>query len=129
MFPGSDNTSRFFGATLGSAVEVAIADGSSTRSAQLSPGRYLVHYRGLSDASAGVFWVRQGGSTVAAAAAAPSTAMGPGAAVRSMEINVLRGIPTVVKGATTPSVAASSSDYVAVWGASITGTLILTRIG
>jgi hypothetical protein len=95
----------------------------------LAPGRYLLHYRALSDTSAGVFWARQGGAAVDAAAAVPSTALGPGAAVRSLEINVLRGVPTVVKDATAPTFAASASDYVAVWGATITGTLILTRIG
>jgi hypothetical protein len=129
MFPNQANAERFFAATLGASIAVSIANGSATRSAQLSPGRYLVHYTALSDTTAGVFWVQQGGSTVAVAAAAvPATPMGPGASVRSIEILVQPGVPTVTAGATAPSVATPTTDYLSVWGAGITGSLILTRI-
>lgn len=72
MSAEADDLRYHYSETLGRTQAAALTSGASERNAEkLTPGKYVARVRAV--AGAATVWLHQGGSTVNAAAAAPST--------------------------------------------------------
>jgi hypothetical protein len=127
MSAHADDLRYFYAEVLGRMNQVTGSAGASVRSAALEPGRYMV--RVVDWAGGTDIWVRQGGSTVVAAASAPSTRfIVPPVLGLVNEPVFYMHVRGTSPGVTTAAAAASADDYLAVWAVGGNVLVQITKI-
>ena len=125
MSAAADDLRYYYGETLGRTVELASGSGASARlAAALEPGRYIIRVR-VPGAATGL-WLRQGGSAVDAAAAAPSTFFHMG--VTDLGFLNIPLATFMVRGASPTAPQASADDFIAAFGVAAAVTLQITKV-
>jgi len=117
MAAHGDDERYFYSEHLGASVAVTGSAGSPIRSVALEKGRYMLRVVDYDGASA--VWVRQGNSTVVAAAAVPSTIFVPptdaGFLNGALFTFMVRGLSPAPTAAPAAAAGGSADDFISIF--------------